>query len=152
MAIFSNWLTSTLRKIVLGIPPNRFHPTVWINGDPSFGKNIYIGGFSIVNAEGTTIEIGDNCDIASYVSINAADSHKRCLGINDEIERKPIKLGRNVFVGSHVVIKGGARIGEFSVVASGCMVDGVEVPPYSLVYGNPMQVRAGYYRDKVKRT
>ena len=139
-----------LRKILLGIPDNDFHPTVWINGQPKFGKNVYIGGFSIVNAKGTNIEIGDNCDIASFVSINSADSHRRCLGISQEIDRKPITLERNVFVGSHVVIKGGAHIGEFSVIASGCVVDGVSIPPYSLVFGNPMQVREAYYKEKVR--
>lgn len=151
MAIL-NSLAGPLRKWLLGLPQNRFHPTVWIHGDPIIGKGVYIGGFSIVNAKGTTVEIGDNCDIASYVSINSADSHKRCLQISDEIERKPIRLERNVFVGSHVVIKGGAHIGEFSVVASGCIVDGVRIQPYSLIYGNPMQVKEGYYLNKVRKT
>ncbi len=136
-----------LRFLILGFPKNPFHPTVWIIGEPKFGKNVYIGGFSIINAKGTVVDIGDNCDIAPHVSINAADSHKRCIGLMDEIERKPIRLGKNVFVGSHVVIKGGADIGSFSVVAAGTVVEGVKIPEYSLVIGNPMQVKAGYYRE-----
>lgn len=150
MEIFIKGFLDFFRRFLLGIPGNRFHPTVWIHGHPEFGRNVYIGGFSIVNAKGTRIVIGDNCDIASFVSINAADSHKRCVGLSKEIERKPIVLERNVFVGSHVVIKGGAHIGEFSVVASGCVVDGIKIPSFSLIHGNPMQVREGYYRDKVK--
>tara|TARA_B100000683_G_scaffold260672_1_gene285726 strand:+ start:972 stop:1457 length:486 start_codon:yes stop_codon:yes gene_type:complete len=127
---------------------NPYHPMVWILGEPEIGENVYIGGMSIIQANGTRVSIGDNCDIASFVSINSADSHKRCLGLSDEIDRKPIILENNVFIGSHSVVKGGARIGHHSVVAAGTVVDGKDIPPYSLIYGNPMKVREGYYRDR----
>lgn len=130
---------------------NRFHPLVWILGEPEIGENVYIGGLSEVNARGARISIGDNCDIASFVSINCADSHKKCIGLADEVERRDIVLEHNVFVGSHSVIKGGAQIGHHSVVAAGTVVEGVEIPPYSLVIGNPMQVKAGYYLKKLAK-
>lgn len=127
---------------------NRFHPFVWINGEPEIGDSVYIGGMSEINAKGATVVIGNNCDIASFVSINCADSHKKCIGISDEIERKDIIIEHNVFIGSHSVIKGGAKIGHHSVVAAGTVVDGVEIPPYSLIFGNPMQIKEGYYEKK----
>lgn len=130
---------------------NRFHPLVWIVGEPEIGENVYIGGMSEVNAKGARVVIGDNCDIASFVSINCADSHKKCIGLAQEVERKNIVLENNVFVGSHSVIKGGAHIGRNSVVAAGTIVEGVTIPPYSLVIGNPMQVKAGYYLKKLGR-
>ena len=129
---------------------NPLHPLVWIVGEPQLGKNVYIGGMSEVNANGAKVIIGDNCDIASFVSINCADSHKKCIGLKEHTERKDITLEPNVFVGSHCVIKGGAHIGHHSVVAAGTIVEGITIPPYSLVIGNPMQVKAGYYLDKVK--
>ena len=124
---------------------NSFHPLVWILGNPIIGKNVYIGGMSEIQAKNSKIEIGDNCDIASFVSINTADSHKQTIELSDEVERKNIILENNVFVGSHSVIKGGAHIGHHSVVAAGTIVDGVTIPPYSLVTGNPMTVKPGYY-------
>jgi acetyltransferase-like isoleucine patch superfamily enzyme len=130
--------------------PNPFHPFVWIRGEPEIGKNVYIGFFTVINAKNSTIKIGDSCDIAPFVSINCADSHKKCLGLMDEIERKPIILENNVFVGTQVVIKPGAHIGHHSVVASATVVDPVKIPPYSLVIGNPMKVKEGYYKDKMK--
>ena len=75
---------------------NKFHPLVWINGDPIIGQNVYIGGMSEVNAKGCVVEIGDNCDIASFVAINCADSHKLCIGILNEVERKDIYIENNV--------------------------------------------------------
>lgn len=130
---------------------NRFHPLVWIVGDPEIGANVYIGGLSEINGKGTRVVIGDNCDIASFVSINCADSHKKCIGLANEIERKDIVLENNVFVGSHSVIKGGAHIGHHSVIASGTIVEGVKIPPFSLVIGNPMTVKAGYYLEKLSK-
>ncbi len=129
---------------------NKFHPLVWINGEPEIGKNVYIGGMSEINATKARVLIGDNCDIASFVSINCADSHLLCIGKVTEIERKDIVLENNVFVGSHVVIKGGAYIGHNSVIAAGTIVDACVVPPYSLIVGNPMQIKPGYYIDRYK--
>lgn len=136
---------SDLFSSLTSFKKNKFHPLVLIVGEPQIGKNVYIGGMSEVNASKSKVIIGDNCDIASFVSINSADSHKKCIGLSDETERKDIVLENNVFVGSHSVIKGGAHIGHHSVIAAGTIVDGVKIPPYSLVIGNPMIVKAEYY-------
>ena len=125
---------------------NPYHPFVWINGNPKIGKNVSIGGFSEINAKNATVVIGDNCDIASFVAINCADSHKRCIGLSQKIERKNIVVGKNVFIGSHSVIKGGANIGDYCVIGAGTIVDSVKIPPYSLVVGNPMVVKARYFQ------
>lgn len=126
---------------------NAFHPLAWILGTPEIGSGVYIGGFSEVNAKGARIVIGDNCDIASFVSINCADSHKKCIGLGVEVVRRDIQIENNVFVGSHAVIKGGAHIGHHSVVAAGSIVGAGYIPPYSLVIGNPMVVKPSYYRN-----
>ena len=128
---------------------NPFHPLAWIHGDPVIGKDVYIGGFSMVNATEGSITIGDGCDIASFVVINVADSHEQCLGMAAEIRRRPIVIEDHVFIGSHSVVKGGAHIGNHSVVGAGTIVEGVRIPPYSLVVGNPMVVKAGYYKGKL---
>ena len=117
-------------------------------GQPNIGKNVYIGGFSEVNANGANITIGDNCDIASFVSINSADSHLKCIELSDEVVRKDIVIEKNVFIGSHSVIKGGAHIGHHSVIASGTIVGPIDIPPYSLVVGNPAKIKLGYYLKK----
>jgi acetyltransferase-like isoleucine patch superfamily enzyme len=129
---------------------NRFHPFVWIVGEPEIGEGVYIGGFSEVNGRGARVVIGDHCDIASFVSINCADSHKKCIGLEEITARRDITLENHVFVGSHSVIKGGAHIGHHSVVAAGAVVESGHIPPYSLVIGNPMVVKADYYRDRIQ--
>lgn len=131
------------------MPQNRFHPFVWIIGDPEIGDGVAIGGFSEVNARDAKVIIGDHCDIASFVSINCADSHKRCIGLSDKIERRDILIEDHVFIGSHSFVMGGAHIGHHSVVAAGTIVGRGVIPPYSLVTGNPMRVKPGYYRAQL---
>ena len=139
-------ITRLILKL-LKLSPNQFHPLTFIGGSPTIGRNVYIGLFSEVNAKGGTVKIGDNCDIASFVSINVADSHKKCIGLSSEIDRGQIILEDNVFVGSHSFIGGRVKIGRNSVIAAGTILiaDGLIIPPYSLVVGNPYKVKEGYY-------
>ena len=132
---------------LIKVPENPFHPLAFINGQPEIGKNVFIGFFSEVNAKGAKVKIGDDCDIASFVSINVADSHKRTVGLAQEIERNDITLENNVFVGSHCFIGGGVNIGHHSIVAAGTIITKpIKVPPYSLVVGNPVVIKEGYYK------
>ena len=127
---------------------NPYHPFVWIVGNPDIGNNVYIGGFSEINAKDAKIKIGDNCDIASFVSLNCADSHLKCISLSKDIVRKDIVLEQNVIVGSHSVIKGGAYIGHNSVIAAGSIVGPKVIPPYSVVFGNTSKIKPGYYLNK----
>jgi len=131
---------------MIGNKDNAYHPLVWINGEPEIGPGTYIGGFSEVNTGNARVTIGADCDIASFVAINAADSHRRAIGISDELECRDIIIGDNVFIGSHCAILGGADIGHHSVIGAGTMVRAQHIPPFSLVVGNPMIVKEEYYR------
>lgn len=130
---------------------NRYHPLVWIHGEPEIGEDVYIGGFSEINANGARVTIGEGCDIASFVAINVADSHQKCIGFSEEVDRKDIFIGDHVFIGSHSVILGGAKIGHHSVVGAGTVVGSGEIPPYSLVVGNPAVVRPGHYAKESEK-
>jgi len=125
---------------------NRFHPLVWINGKPEIGKNVYIGGFSEINSKGAKIKIGRNCDIASFVSINVADSHLKTIGKAKKISKKNIIIDKNVFIGSHSVVLGGTIIKKNSVVAAGTILRGEKIPEYSLAIGNPVKIIKGHYK------
>jgi acetyltransferase-like isoleucine patch superfamily enzyme len=130
---------------------NRFHPLVWINGDPQVGEGTYIGGLSEINAKGAKVRIGRDCDIASFVAINVADSHKRTIGVADKSDIRDITIGDNVFIGSHSVILGGTVIGDNCVIAAGSVLRGETLPPFSLAVGNPVRIKKGYYRAAFKK-
>jgi acetyltransferase-like isoleucine patch superfamily enzyme len=135
------------RELFLGMIDNRenpYHPLVWMNGTPEIGAGCKIGFFTEVFAKGARLVIGEGCDIGSFVAINVADSHRRCIGLSETIAYREIIIGDRVFVGSHCVILGGVVIGHHSVIAAGSIVRPVTIPPFSLVVGD--QVRPEYYR------
>lgn len=141
LKIFKYFLQKTI-----DFKKNNFHPLVKINGNPIIGKNTFIGFYSEINSKHNNIIIGDNCDIASFVSINEADSHMKCIEKSDTIKRSKIVLENNVFVGSHSFIGGETHIGHHTVIASGTiLINGGYIPPYSLVVGNPFIVKPNYY-------
>ena len=55
--------------------------------------------------------------------------------------------GATGFTGK-LCVKAGANIGHHSVVAAGTIVEAKKIPPYSLVYGNPMKIKKNYYKKK----
>ncbi|MDO8667828.1 MAG: DapH/DapD/GlmU-related protein [bacterium] len=140
-----------LKKIIaklIKMPINKFHPLVYVGGEPEFGKNINVGLLSEINAKGAILKIGDNCDIASFVSINVADSHNKAIEKASGIIRQNITLENNVFVGSHSFIGGGVHIGHHSVVAAGTIIaKPCQIPPYSLVIGNPFVIKDSYFKN-----
>lgn len=144
------------KKRVIGsleMPENSFHPMVHIWGDPKIGDGTYIGLFSEINANKGSVIIGNNCDIASFVAINCADSHLMTIGLKDDILRSNIILEDNVFVGSHSFIGGNVIVGHHTVIAAGTiLINGGTIPPYSLVIGNPAKIKEAYYADKKDRT
>ena len=136
----------------LDLRDNQYHPLVFINGDPEIGEGTYIGLFSEINARKSIVRIGAHCDIASFVSLNVADSYKFNLGLAEEIERKPITLEDYVFVGSHSFIGGDTHIGHHSVIGAGTiLINGGRIPPYSLVYGNRAVVKPGYFENQLTK-
>lgn len=131
---------------LMEFPDNPYHALVWINGNPNIGKDTYIGGFTDINAKGANLSIGDNCDIASFVAINVADTHRQAIGLAEVPTCRDITIGNHVFIGSHCVVMGGTTIGSRSVIGAGSVVKNVNIPSFSLVVGNPAVVKPGYYK------
>ncbi len=133
---------------VTEIKENRFHPLVWISGDPEIGEGVYIGGMSEIYAKGAKVCIGDNCDIASFVVINCSDSHKKTIGIAETVDKKDIIIENNVYVGTLSFVGGGTKIGHHSVIGAGTIVPKGNYPPYTLIVGNPATVKPEYYKEQ----
>ena len=88
---------------------------------------------------GNKIEIGDNCTFGRHVSILDSDFHvikETNAVINPS---KPIIIADNVWVGHSAMILKGVTIGEGAIVAAGAVVT-KDVPPHSIVAGNPAKV------------
>ncbi|MEO7610027.1 MAG: acyltransferase [Gemmatimonadales bacterium] len=91
---------------------------------------------------GEAVTIGSDCRIASGVQIRDSPGHP----VEPEARRRgepppraavrPIVIEDNVWIGSDAMVHAGVTIGRGSVVSSGAVVMN-DVPPFSLVAGNP---------------
>ncbi|MBG9785411.1 hypothetical protein ABD70_14550 [Alkalihalobacillus lehensis] len=103
------------------------------------GNNTRIHGSCIHAYE--KIHIGNNCLIAANSQI--IDCNRHGLHFEDPIRRleritesKPVIIEDYVWIGMNSVILPGVTIGEGGAVAAGSVVT-KDVPPYTLVGGNP---------------
>ncbi len=111
------------------------------------GSNSSIGRFTDLNpgpgaGDAPYIIIGDYAFIGPYTYFRSAnhlfgDPDK--LFIEQGHEEKKIIIGNDVYCGAHCIFLGGTKIGDHCVIAAGSVVSG-EIPPYSVVGGNPARV------------
>lgn len=99
-----------------------------------------------INAKGSHMLISRGCDVAAFVTITNADSHKRCLGQTLSIERWPVTIEDHVFIGQGAIILGGCWVGHHSVIGAGVVLPkGTRVPPYSRVRAPAPIIEPGFY-------
>jgi acetyltransferase-like isoleucine patch superfamily enzyme len=125
-----------------GIPANRYNAHAWIIGEPVVGEGTWIGAFTLIDGRGG-LTIGRGCDISSGAHILTHSSAWRCVTERawDRVDERPTVIEDHVFVGENATILMGSRIGHHSIVAAGSViVEGIVVPPYSLVAGAPARI------------
>lgn len=89
------------------------------------------------------IEIGENSTLAYGVTIlTGADPNgpKNKLSNLYPPLKAPVIIGKDCWIGARAVILPGVTIGDCSVVAAGSVVT-KDVPPYTMVAGNPAKVK-----------
>ncbi|MBR6048272.1 MAG: acyltransferase [Bacteroidaceae bacterium] len=106
------------------------------NSHISIGNNCRING-AYIHAQ-DYIEVGNNCVMASGVTIIDSNAHEvhsanRTVGRDNP---KGIKIGNNVWIGLNVIILKGTIIGHNSVIAAGSVVKGV-FSDNTIIQGNP---------------
>lgn len=105
------------------------------------GNNSSIGPYTYIGCSGY-IEIGDNVMISPRVSIYSENhnfSETDIPMIEQGVSRSFVKIDDDCWIASNSVILAGVTVGKGSVVAAGAVVT-KDVPPFSIVAGNPAQV------------
>lgn len=112
------------------------------------GHHVHIGPHASFIASRAHIYIEDFVLFGPNVTIRGGDHridlvNKHIFQITDEEKLpendKDVHIGTGVWVGCNVTILKGVRIGRGAVVAAGAVVT-KDVPPYSIVGGNPAKV------------
>lgn len=105
------------------------------NANISIGDKCYFNhNCSITCAE--KIEIGDNCIFANNLVIVDHDHNLSGKGVDQGLNKSPVKIGKNVWCGANVTILKGVKIGDGAVIAAGAVVN-KDVPAYELWGGVP---------------
>lgn len=116
------------------------------------GDRVYIAHFSVLDGS-NGLEIGEGCQIASWVTITSHSSHislrlygKRYGGTEMIGYKKgKIKIGAYSFIGPHSIVMPDTVIGKGSLISAFSMVKGT-FPDFAIVSGNPAVV-VGDTRD-----
>ncbi len=113
------------------------------NGALKLGNRVKANSGVTLNADFSSIEIGDDVLIAMSVIMRAADhrfDRSPEVLINQQgHEAKAIQIGNDVWIGAGAIILPGAIIGDHCVIGAGAVVKG-EIPPNSVAVGVPARV------------
>jgi len=111
-----------------------------------YGFNIHLGdgvfmNFNCVILDVVSVTIGEHTQIAPGVQILTADHPRdpqsRASGL--ELGR-PIRIGRNVWIGAGAIILPGVTIGDDAIIGAGSVVTR-DIPAGATAVGNPARVR-----------
>ena len=132
-------MINTAKRSTLG-KANRCKITVYDNAILHFYGKIGISNATIIATK--KIEIGSNVMIGGGVTIIDTDFHSldysNWFSTNDQLlmNREPVKIGNNVFLGMDSIILKGVTIGDGAVIAAGAVVS-KDVPQNEIWGGNP---------------
>ncbi len=106
------------------------------------GNNVGISGATIYARK--EIIIGDNTCIGGNTKILDNDFHPleieaRNADVKEKIGTKPVKIGKDCFIGCNALILKGTQLGDGCVVGAGAVVSGT-FPAGSVIAGNPAKV------------
>lgn len=119
--------------------PTALDPSLGRNID--IGKNVFIGRGTIIDSNSSII-IGRDTFVAPYCFISDT-SHN----YNDPItpirlqgcHYKPVEIGEDVWLGAHVIVLAGVKIGRGCVVGANSVVNR-DLPPYVVAVGAPARI------------
>jgi acetyltransferase-like isoleucine patch superfamily enzyme len=120
-----------------------------LNGTIEIGDNTMLNGVSVTAYD--KVIIGRNCQIASCTFISDTDFHpvdpaireREAMGYKidyNQVNKKAITIGNNVWIGWGCIILKGVTIGDNSIIAAGSVVL-KDVPAGVLVAGNPASIK-----------
>ena len=136
-----------LRNQILRQLFKKLGENVWIEPDfrCEFGKNITIEdhvyiNFGCVILDCAEVTIGAHAllgpNIGLYAVNHAADAEERISG---GCSGKPIRIGKNVWLGGDVKVLAGGTIGDNAIIGAGSIVT-KDIPPDVIAVGNPCRV------------
>jgi acetyltransferase-like isoleucine patch superfamily enzyme len=96
------------------------------------------------------VDIGDNVIMAQHVALSGLNHGYQDITVPirlQPVSTRPIVIEEACWLGANAVVTAGVRVGRHSVVAAGAVVT-KDVPPYSVVGGNPARILKQYDAER----
>lgn len=109
------------------------------NTDLVMGQDCTVNAYAVITGK---VKMGNGVRIATYASIYGFNHGFQSIEVPIFLQphtRLGIEIGDDVWIGANALILDGVTIGSHSIVAAGAVVTS-NVPPYSIVGGNPAKV------------
>jgi carbonic anhydrase/acetyltransferase-like protein (isoleucine patch superfamily) len=131
----------------------RVHPTAYIDasaqviGDVEIGEESSIWMAVVIRGDVHRIRIGSRSNVQDGTIVHVMkDTHETTIGNDVTIGHAAVVHGCTIenrcLIGMGSILLNGAVIGAESIVAAGALVvEGMQVPPRSLVMGSPAKVK-----------
>jgi len=124
----------------------------YVIGDVEIGDNSSVWPGAVIRADFGSIRIGkntaieDNCVLHSGTPSDPTYREKMTIGDNVHIGHGAVincrRIGNNVLIGMNSTILHDAEIGDFCIIAAGCLVrQGMQIPDKSFVVGVPGKIK-----------
>ena len=99
----------------------------------AIADNVHIGNNAYIDGRGG-IEIGTNTHISRNFVVHSSSHNYRGKRIpyDETYDLKAVKIERNVWIGTNVIVIPGVNIGEGSIVGAGTVVT-QDIPPKAIV-------------------
>jgi carbonic anhydrase/acetyltransferase-like protein (isoleucine patch superfamily) len=111
----------------------------YLTGSLRTGRDCSLNAYTVVRGD---VELGDAVRIGAHTSILGFNHTMARLDVEffrQPLESRGIRIGNDVWIGSHVVILDGIVVGDHAVLAAGAVVT-KDVPAGAVVGGNPARL------------
>jgi acetyltransferase-like isoleucine patch superfamily enzyme len=111
----------------------------YLTGTLRTGRDCSMNAYTVIRGD---VRIGDAVRIGAHTSIIGFNHTMATLEVEffrQPLESRGIRIGNDVWIGSHVVILDGIEVGDHAVLAAGAVVT-KDVPAGGIVGGNPARL------------
>ncbi len=121
------------------------HPGAVVIGNVFIGKDVYIGPGAVLRGDWGKVAIGDGCNVQENCVLHMFPGKEVLLEAGAHVGHGAIvhgaHLGENTLVGMNAVLMDDVLLGKESIVGALSFIPAEkEIPPRSLVVGNPAKV------------
>ena len=126
-------------------PSSFVHPLAAVTGNVIIGRDVYVGPGAAIRGDWGGIVLEDGCNVQENCTVHMFPGKTVYLRSSAHIGHGAVihgaEIGENVLIGMNSVIMDNVLVGAGSIVGAMTLVrEGMQIPPRSLVVGNPGKI------------